>query len=68
MKRVRWIAVYVVLASFLAIGWLIWARPKDVDMAAYAPANSLLYLETNDPLLVVQGIVETDAWKLLSKT
>jgi hypothetical protein len=67
MKRARWIMVFVVLAVFLAIGWLIWARPKKIDMAAYAPANSLLYIESNDPLLVVQAIVETDAWKLLTK-
>ena len=68
MKRARWIVVFTLLAISLAIGWLIWARPKDVDMAAYAPANSLLYMESNDPLLVVQAIVETDAWKLLNKT
>ncbi len=68
MKRARWILFFVVLAILLAIGWLLWARPRDVDMAAYAPANSLMYLEINDPLAVVQAIVETDAWKLLNKT
>jgi len=67
MKRARWIMVFVVLAVFLAIGWLIWARPTEIDMSAYAPANSLLYIESNDPLLVVQAIVETDAWKLLKR-
>ena len=37
-------------------------------MAAYAPANSLMYMETNEPLSVVQAIVGTDAWKLFDKT
>jgi hypothetical protein len=68
MKRVRWILVFVVLAVLLAVGWLIWARPRDVDMAAYAPAKALLYMETNEPLSVVQAIVRTDAWKLFDKT
>ena len=68
MKRARWTLISAFLGIVLAIGWLIWARPRDIDMAAYAPANSLLYMETNEPLLVVQALMETDAWKLLDKT
>ena len=68
MKRARWILISAFLGILLAIGWLIWARPRDIDMAAYAPANSLLYMETNDPLLVVQALMATDAWKLLDET
>lgn len=68
MKRARWILISAFLGIVLALGWLIWTRPRDIDMAAYAPANSLLYMETNEPLLVVQALMETDAWKLLDKT
>jgi hypothetical protein len=32
-------------------------------MAAYAPADSLLYLEANEPLEVFATIATTDAWK-----
>ncbi|MDQ5845109.1 MAG: hypothetical protein M3539_07410 [Acidobacteriota bacterium] len=35
-------------------------------MAAYAPANSLLYLEANQPSAVVEAISGTEAWKLLA--
>ena len=68
MNRAIRIRISVVLGIFVAVVWLIWAPPRDVDMAAYAPANSLLYMETNDPLLVAQTLMETDAWKLLGKT
>ena len=68
MKRARWIWSSVILGVFVAVVWLIWAGPRDIDMAAYAPVNSLLYMEINDPLLVVQTLMETDAWKLLDKT
>ena len=36
-------------------------------MAIYAPATSLLYLESNRPLAVVDAIVGTDAWKIVDK-
>lgn len=35
-------------------------------MAAYAPANSLLYLEANQPSAVIEAISGTEAWKLLA--
>jgi len=36
-------------------------------MAIYAPATSLLYLESNRPLEVVETIVATDAWKVVEE-
>ena len=38
-----------------------------MDMAAYAPADSLLYLEANHPLSVAEAVVGTDAWKAFEK-
>jgi hypothetical protein len=37
-------------------------------MATYAPADSLLYLEANRPLEVVETIAGTDAWRVLERT
>lgn len=34
-----------------------------MDMATYAPADSLLYLEANRPLAVVDAITGTEAWR-----
>jgi hypothetical protein len=37
-------------------------------MAMYAPADSLLYLEANNPLEVVETVTRTDAWKAFEST
>jgi hypothetical protein len=59
--------LFAVLVLALVAIWLSWARPKEADMAAYAPANSLLYLEANRPLAVFETIGGTDGWKALEK-
>src|SRR6266850_731110 len=65
MKRTRWV-ILLTLAIIIICGWW-WIRPVTVDMASYAPASSLLYLESNHPLEVVETIVATDAWKVVEK-
>jgi hypothetical protein len=55
----------VLLAFILAVGWLWWVKPTKVDMAVYAPATSLLYLESNRPLAVADTLIGTDAWKVI---
>src|SRR6266576_5597081 len=37
-------------------------------MAIYAPAHSLLYIEANHPLAIVDTISNTDVWKIIEKT
>jgi hypothetical protein len=66
MSRIAWVLIF--LTVFLLIGglWLWWASPRHVDMAAYAPASSLLYLEANEPSAVIEAISGTEAWKLLA--
>jgi hypothetical protein len=66
MRRIAW--VLILLTVFLLIGgvWFWWVSPRQVDMAAYAPANSLLYLEANQPSAVIEAIAGTEAWKLLA--
>jgi hypothetical protein len=67
MKRMRWILLVVGLLIMIVAGWLWIARPQTVDMSTYAPADSLLYLESNRPLAVVETIADTDAWKAFER-
>lgn len=57
-----------ILSLLLVTGflWVLWVTPNPVDMAQFAPANSLIYLEVNQPAEVLWAIGRTDVWKLLS--
>ena len=57
--------VFLVLLLILAI-WIWWNRPQKVNMAAYVPADSLIYLEANNLPDIASGIISTDAWKTLA--
>lgn len=57
--------VFLALLLILAI-WIWWNRPRKVDMAAYVPADSLIYLEANDLPDIASGVISTDAWKALA--
>jgi hypothetical protein len=61
----RVLLVLLALIIILAI-WLWWNRPQKVDMTAYVPADSLIYLEANDLPEIGSAIVSTDAWKSLA--
>lgn len=50
----------------LAAAWLWWNRPQRIDIAAYAPADSIIYLETNDLPAILSGLTSTDAWRDLA--
>jgi len=66
MTRGRLLAlVPVLLLGGIAV-WLWWVKPRQVDMASYAPADSLLYLEANHPTEVVEALAGTQAWKTLA--
>jgi hypothetical protein len=65
MTRSRWILLLALFMVAAVTSWLWWVRPRKVDMAAYAPADSMLYLEANQPLEVLETIANTDAWKAL---
>lgn len=65
MRRTRWILLFAAISLGVIGTWLWWMRPKEVDMAADAPADSLLYLEANHPIEVVDAIAATQAWKAL---
>lgn len=67
MTRLRRVWLIALLALLLVAGWLWWVRPTRVDMASYAPATALLYLESNQPLAVADAIVSTDAWRIIDR-
>ena len=63
MKFLRPLLVFALLAILIGAVWLWWALPSTVDMADYAPADSLVYVEFNNPAAVAQAIQSTDVWK-----
>ena len=65
MTRVRMPILFALLSVFMGLVWLLWVKPKPVDMAQFAPANSLLYLEVNAPVDLLAALANTDAWKLI---
>src|SRR5882672_1973939 len=68
MRLSRWILLSVGLVFAIIASWLWWVKPRQVDMATYAPADSMLYLEANHPLEVVETIAGTDAWRVFEGT
>ncbi len=68
MRLRRWILPFTLFVFTIVTSWLWWVRPQKVDMAKYAPADSLLYLEANRPLDVAQAIAGTEAWRIFEKT
>jgi len=54
------------LALLFGAGWLWWSWPGKVDMAAYAPANSLVYLEFNSLTDIADAIQHNDTWRALA--
>src|ERR1700746_3395743 len=64
--RHKRLGILVVLVAASVIAWLLWNRPRRVDMAAYVPADALAFVEVNDVPAIVDGIVGSDAWKILS--
>jgi len=62
----RLLKPFLILALvFVLIGaaWLWFNRPVPVDLANYAPADSLLYVELNNPVEVARAIEHSDVWK-----
>jgi hypothetical protein len=66
MKFLRKALVILLALILLAAIWIWWNRPQKVEMAAYVPADSLLYLEANDLPIIASSLINTDAWKALA--
>ena len=60
----------ILLLAVLLIGaaaWVVWNRPRNVDMAAYVPAESIAYIEANDLGRIADGLSKTEAWRALAE-
>lgn len=66
MSKFRWLLIAFVILLVAATAWIALNRPRRVDMAAYVPAETIIYLEANDLFDVAEGITSTDAWKELA--
>jgi hypothetical protein len=66
MKRLRLLLTIVVLLILVVATLLWWNRPGRVDMAGYAPADSVVYLEFNSLTGLAQAIEENNIWKSLA--
>ena len=66
MKYVRRGLLILLALIIVEAIWLWWNRPRKVDMTAYVPAESLIYLEANDLPEIATTITSTDAWKSLA--
>ena len=63
MKFLRPLLALVLLAIVLFAVWLWWSLPARVDMADYAPANSIVYVEVNNLAAVAQAIQNSEVWQ-----
>ncbi|HYK20861.1 MAG TPA: hypothetical protein VEV42_09010, partial [Pyrinomonadaceae bacterium] len=63
MKFLRPLLALTLLLIVIGAVWLWWSIPARVDMADYAPADALLYVEFNNLASVAQAIQNSDAWQ-----
>src|SRR5215216_3768968 len=63
MKFLRPLLALALLAILIGAAWLWWSIPSPVDMADYAPADSLVYVEFNNLAEVAQAIQHSDVWQ-----
>ena len=63
MKFLRPLVALGLLVVLIGAAWLWWALPSRVDMADYAPADSLVYIELNNLSEVAHAIERTDVWQ-----
>jgi hypothetical protein len=63
MKFLRPLLALGLLVIVLVAVWLWWSLPAKVDMADYAPADSLVYVEFNNPAAVVHAIQNSTLWQ-----
>ena len=63
MKRLRLVLVLVLLAVLAGAAWFWYATPARVDLATYAPADALVYVEFGNLADVVRTIQHTNTWQ-----
>lgn len=68
MFTLRRALVAVLLLAIVAFAWLWLTRPQRVDMTAYAPADAIVYAETDSLPAIIDAFTSTDAWRELAPT
>lgn len=63
MKPLRIVLILVLLAILIAAAGIWFNLPAPADLAGYAPADSIVYVEFNSLADVARTIQHTDAWK-----
>ncbi|HEY0366700.1 MAG TPA: hypothetical protein VGC73_09520, partial [Pyrinomonadaceae bacterium] len=63
MKFWRPLLALVLLIIVVGLAWLWWSLPRTVDMADYAPADSIVYVEFNNLAAVAHAIQHSEAWQ-----
>src|ERR1044072_9982125 len=66
MKFFRPLLALSLLLIIIAAVWLWWNLPTKVDVANYAPADSLVYVEFNNLEGVAEAIQHSDVWQATS--
>ena len=64
VRRALIILLLLVAAVFL---WLWLTRPEKVEMAAYVPADSIVYFEADSLPAIFDGVTSTEAWRGLAR-
>jgi hypothetical protein len=63
MKFLRPLLALLFIAVLLGAAFLWWSSPARVDMAEYAPADSIVYVEFNNLADVAQAIQNSEVWQ-----
>ena len=66
MLNLRRALVAVLLLALAVFAWLWFTRPQRVEMAGYAPADSIVYFEAESLPEVFDAFTATDAWRELA--
>ncbi len=66
MFTLRRALVAVLLLALVVFAWLWFTRLRRIDMAGYAPADSIVYLEVDSLPEVFDAFASTDAWRELA--
>lgn len=66
MSNLRRALVAVLLLTLAVFAWLWFTRPRRVEMAGYAPADSVVYFEAESLPEVFDAFTATDAWRELA--